>query len=404
MTGGRTPVILIFSFPIRSTVSNVTFRDLEEFSKCPYRFRYARSESYVPAPSEFVDAVVHSVISRMNALRLTRGSVTEDEALEEFWDCWDESYGLHPPRFKDSSDRITHLHMGEDLVRTYVRMVSRYGSPRILMNDIHSVQQLPGGNGICIDIDEVCMRGETVLLCRYVTDGLRTRTDMESDRSMNIALLWALYNIPGAEYAVACWRLLSTATEFESPTDRGSLTRTAVDVGRDVGVLRAAVAFPPKACDLCPGCPVRSNCPRFAHADSLPEDPDSRSMDEGVRMVDAYRELEEKKRALKDRIAMLEERQRELSESIVGYADGHGYNAVNGSDCYVVVSHQKKVVLPEDKTDVIEHLKRSGSYERYSMVNYPRLRSDIMKGQTDAVLRNMAMVVPDDRLYLKRKS
>ncbi len=89
---------------------------------------------------------------------------------------------------------------------------------------------------------------------------------------------------------------------------------------------------------------------------------------------------------------------------MVKYADEKGFMALTGTGAKALIRHEKKVELPEDKTEVIARLRDTGEYDAISMVNYSRLRSDIAKGKADPEIVRMATVTDVGKVYLRRRS
>ncbi len=120
-------------------------------------------------------------------------------------------------------------------------------------------------------------------------------------------------------------------------------------------------------------------------------------------LADKYLDLENKKQALKNRIELLEAEQDALKARIVAYSDSKGYMSLKGQDGKILIRHERKAELPQDKTKIIERLKDTGEYESVSMPNYSRLRADIVKGTADPVIIAMANISKVDKIYVKKK-
>ena len=125
--------------------------------------------------------------------------------------------------------------------------------------------------------------------------------------------------------------------------------------------------------------------------------------DKGSELADRYLELEEKKQALKNRIEVLDAEQDALKAKIVAYSDSRGYMSLSGDKGKLLIRHEKKAELPQDKAAVIARLKETGQYDSLSMPNYSRIRSDIVKGTADPEIAKMANIENVDKIYVKKK-
>ena len=155
----------------------------------------------------------------------------------------------------------------------------------------------------------------------------------------------------------------------------------------------------PRETPYCGECPYQSRCPRFLHELSVRDN----GKDEGTELANQYLEIEAKKQALKNRIEVLDAEQDLVRAKIVAYSDSRGYMSLKGDDGKLLIRHEKKAELPQDKTELIARLKETGDYDRLSMPNYSRIRSDIVKGTADPKIIEMSEVSDIDKIYVKKK-
>ena len=155
----------------------------------------------------------------------------------------------------------------------------------------------------------------------------------------------------------------------------------------------------PRETPYCGECPYQSRCPRFLHELSVRDN----GKDEGTELVNRYLEIEAKKQALKNRIELLDAEQDLVRAKIVAYSDSRGYMSLKGDDGKLLIRHEKKAELPSDKTGLIARLKETGDYDRLSMPNYSRIRSDVVKGTADPKIIEMSEVSDIDKIYIKKK-
>ena len=100
---------------------------------------------------------------------------------------------------------------------------------------------------------------------------------------------------------------------------------------------------------------------------------------------------------------MLDAEQDALKAEIVAYADSKGYMSLKGEEVKILIRHERKAELPQDKTQLIARLKQTGQYDSLSMPNYSRIRSDIVKGTADPEIAKMANIENVDKIYVKKK-
>lgn len=118
--------------------------------------------------------------------------------------------------------------------------------------------------------------------------------------------------------------------------------------------------------------------------------------DEGVKLVDEYAELNAQKKEIEKRLD-------DLKERLVAFSRQKGLDMVYGSNLKASISEYAKVVFPEDKTGLTELIKARGLYEELSMLNYPGLRSRIVKGEIHKDIASLAKIEKEYRVGITKK-
>lgn len=93
-------------------------------------------------------------------------------------------------------------------------------------------------------------------------------------------------------------------------------------------------------------------------------------------LVDEYEKLQDLKKEI-------EAKEAELKEKIIELAQQKNTDILFGNHKKCSVKEYVKVVYPEDKTRILELIKRKGIYDNYSTLNYMRLNSAIIKEEID---------------------
>lgn len=257
---------------------------------------------------------------------------------------------------------------------------------------------LPNGIEIRVNAEEVGRKNSAVTITKYVTSvQVEPNEKLEYDLEMSALALWAMNNL-NTEQVIRRWVFLLQKITSEIPADKASCTESMKDLSDKIKNMNSENPLPHES-EYCPMCPYQSRCPRFLHELSVMKtDPD-----EGVKLADEYLEIEKKKQALKNRIELLTAEQDQIKAKIVAFSDSNGYMSIKGSDGKLLIRHEKKVELPDDKTKIVERLKTTGQYDSISMPNYPRLRSDIAKGIADPAIVEMANIISIDKIYIKKE-
>ena len=375
----------------------ITYSDLESYRRCPYAFKLDSTDAFPDKITlqECLDRAVKDAIHGFSRTRILGERMKEEKVLESFWKSWDAHFPkVYNPRREDN---MQYIRIGERCIRNFVYQSTRFGSIDIVASRMEGTLPLPNGKEISITIDEVGRRGTTAYLTRYITDTrIMSKEQLSSDIGMRISALWAMDGLDAREIVMR-WVFLVPGTSTELTAYRRDCEEAARLVSSMVDEMRSKDPLPRES-DYCDSCPYQSRCPRFLHELSVREN----GPDEGAELADAYLDLENKKQALRNRIELLDAEQDALKARIVAYSDSKGYMSLKGHDGKILIRHERKAELPQDKTRIIERLKETGEYESVSMPNYSRLRADIVKGTADPVIIAMADVSKVDRIYVKK--
>jgi hypothetical protein len=111
-------------------------------------------------------------------------------------------------------------------------------------------------------------------------------------------------------------------------------------------------------------------------------------------LVDEYDSLERQKNEI-------EQKEEELKKRIIELAKDKNTSVLFGSHKKCSVKEYDKIVYPEDKTQILELIKKKGLYERFSTMSYIKLNSAIIKGQVDKEITDLTKKEKAFRLSLR---
>lgn len=289
-------------------------------------------------------------------------------------------------------------------MKRYLSVCGRYDVRDVSAVGVSGTLSIPGGDEVLVPIDLLLYRGTTATVCQFVVEpGLRSMAELSQDRDMRLRALWAMRNIAGCRSVRVRWEFLCSGTSTEVTVRLEDMNRALADVSDIVSEIKDVSDPLPRESQHCTECPYARTCPRLLHETSLPKDLEAMSLDEGVRLVDEYADVQERIDALRRRQAELEARRDSIAERIVSFADANGFMAVTGHTGKALVRHERRAELPEDKTRIIEVLRDKGLYDDLSIPNYSRLRSDIAKGVADPDVAALATVTPVEKVYFRRR-
>ena len=116
------------------------------------------------------------------------------------------------------------------------------------------------------------------------------------------------------------------------------------------------------------------------------------SNDEGL--VDEYEKLQNQKKEL-------DAKEEEIKIKIIELANKTNTDLLFGMHKKCSVKEYTKIVYPEDKTQILELIKKKGLYDNFSSINYFKLSPAILKGQIDKEILTLIKKEKAFRLSLK---
>lgn len=93
-------------------------------------------------------------------------------------------------------------------------------------------------------------------------------------------------------------------------------------------------------------------------------------------LIDEYEKLESQKKAI-------EQSEEELKKKIIELAKEKNTDILFGTHKKCSIKPYEKVIYPEDKTQILELIKKKGLYDKFSSINYFKLNPSIIKGEVD---------------------
>lgn len=97
----------------------------------------------------------------------------------------------------------------------------------------------------------------------------------------------------------------------------------------------------------------------------------------------------------------LENKEEELKLKIIELAKQKNTEVLFGTNKKCSIKEYEKVVYPDDKTDILELIKKKGLYDRFSSINYFKLNPAILKRDVDKEIIDLTKKEKAFRLSLR---
>ena len=93
-------------------------------------------------------------------------------------------------------------------------------------------------------------------------------------------------------------------------------------------------------------------------------------------LVDEFERLQEIKKQIEEKIE-------NLKKEIIKFSQEKNTDILFGNHKKCSIKEYEKVIYPEDKTQILELIKRKGLYNRFSSINYFKLNPVVIRGEID---------------------
>ena len=259
---------------------------------------------------------------------------------------------------------------------------------------------LPDGNQWHVRIDKLgCDSKGNYFVCDYKTNArMKDQEEADADRQLALYSVWVKDKFKDAKSVKLIWHMLAFNKDAISERTDEQLEKLQQEIVNKIKEIESTTEFPTKITALCNYCGFKSECPSFKHQAELEKKETIKEFkeDEGVKLVDNFSEI-------KLKLSELKKSDEEFKKKLIQYAKQFGIDIVYGSNKKCSVKEIDKVVLPEDKEELINLLKEKGIWDDLSMINFMKLQSNILKEKLDEDIKDKVEIVKDFRLSLSKR-
>ncbi|MBI3051730.1 PD-(D/E)XK nuclease family protein [Candidatus Woesearchaeota archaeon] len=231
---------------------------------------------------------------------------------------------------------------------------------------------------------------------------------LDEDRQLALYQLAVKEGYKDAQRIRLIWHFLAFDKELESTRTDEQLEQLKAETLALIKQIEATTEFPAKVSKLCDWCEFRPICPEWKHLYALEDkEPEEYLEDDGVKLVNKYAKVTEKKRKL---MTELDNELEDLKERIIIFAEKIGVNVIFGSDNKVRITITDTVKLPykntEERQELNELLKKLGKWEEVAELDTFALAKIIKnKGWPQQLLGQLKRFIKIEgsyRVYLGR--
>lgn len=375
---------------------------ISTFEQCKYKYKLQyidKVEVEVPTTVEaFMGDLVHQTLEKLYSDLKYQKINTLQELLVFFNNLWQKEWTDDILIVKEELTANNYRKMGEQYISMYYEHYTPFNQMTILGLETQDKMALSDGSHYHVRIDKLGCVGNTYFVCDYKTNSrMKDQSEADSDRQLAMYSIWVKDRFKDAKKVILLWHMLAFDKEVISERSNNELEKLHQEVVSRIKEIETCEEYPTNVSSLCDYCVYKSLCPSFKHEAELEEKkPEEFKDDDGVKLVDEYSEIDAK-------LKSLESQKEEIRKRLIEFAKQKEINMVYGSNKKASVKEYLKVVYPEDKTQIIDLLKKKGLYEEMSMLCYPKLNSKILKNEIDFEVAGLTDCEKDYRISLSKK-
>ncbi len=376
------------------------------FENCPYKYKLSyidRIKPEIPETIElFMGKRVHETLEKLYKDKKFKRLTSKAILLKFYNDNWEKEYSDDILVVKEGLTALNYKKMGIKFIEDYYDKYKPFDQLTILGLETQDVMTLKDGNKWHVRIDKfACDNDGNYYVMDYKTNAtMKDQEEADEDRQLAMYSIWVKDKFKDVRSVKLVWHMLAfnkEAISERTPEQLEKLENETIELINKIEQATREEKFPTNVTALCNYCGYKNSCPSFKHLVEV-ETKIEREFkeDDGVRFVDEFAELKLKKKEM-------EEREEELKDSLIQFAKFKGIDVIFGSNMKCSVKEFDKIVLPEDKEELIALMKQKGIWEEFATINFMKFQSRIVKDGVQEDITKMIGREKDFRLFLSKR-
>ncbi|MFH1653520.1 MAG: PD-(D/E)XK nuclease family protein [Pseudomonadota bacterium] len=358
---------------------------LSRFENCKLSYKYCyidRIRKEEQGVEAFLGSRFHEVMEKLYA-ELKFKTATLDELKAYFNELWDKNWNEGVLIVRKDRQPDDYRKIGLKAIEDYYGRYHPFEEGRLLGIEKRIVIDLDGTDKYKVQgfIDRLMEREDG----HYEIHDYKTSNTLPEQRYLDKDRQLALYEMgvraawPDAKEVDLVWHYVTFDKEMRSRRTTDQLEDIKKNTIGLIDTIEATEEFPPTESNLCRWCDYQDICPLFSHkfkTDPLPVN--EYLKEDGVVLVNAYADIDLKKKDLNAQIAELDTEQKKIKEAVVVLSEKEGVDRLYGSNNMLTVKEEIKVNYPksgdENRPDFVRQMHDMGLWDTVTDVQWSVLK------------------------------
>lgn len=316
-----------------------------------------------------------------------------DELLDFYEDDWEKNYHDKIVIADNERKAGNYKEIGKKFIEDYYKRYYPFNQGKVLGIERWVIINLDDKGeyklrGIIDRLNQT--KDGTYEIHDYKTSkSLPEQSKMDEDRQLalyqiGVQSMWNdVYNVE------LVWHYVAFDKEIRSKRREEELDELKKDTIDWIKKIEATREFLPDESILCGWCYYKDICPLHKHEYMVGNLPVNKYLkDSGVKLVNEFAKLDDKKKSYKVKIEEIDEELEEIKEAVIQYAGNIGVEVVIGSDHKLKIASSEKINLPgkgtKERESLIELLSQLNRLEEVSVFDAAELKKAIKEEKWDS--------------------
>ncbi|MFA4946791.1 MAG: PD-(D/E)XK nuclease family protein [Candidatus Micrarchaeia archaeon] len=358
------------------------------FENCPLHFDYhyvkkIKVEPEFESIEAFTGSRVHEALEWLYKNAQMKKELPLEDLLAEFNNSWRREWREEIKTVKKGFEPKDYQNLGEKCLVDYYARYAPFDTEKTLGLEQRILVDLGDGYKLQGYIDRLAETTPGHYEIHDYKTGMRVPepSDFEKNKQLAFYHIGVEQAWPDATSVELVWHYLAFDKEIRSkrePEHLDALKKQTIELIHDIERATATDKFPAKRGALCDWCEYKNLCPEWKHLLRVEGIADNRYKgEEGVKLVNKYAELSEKKAEIESELTLVKDAVIELSKK-------ENYGRLKGSDAELIIRfYPRKTFPPKGTPDYlrfVELLKEQGVFDKYSVLDGFAFSKDLESG------------------------